>query len=354
MSSSPRFRRIAAAAVSTVVLLALLVLGTQVQVPYAALGPGPTLNTLGTTKVEDDGAVVERKVVQIDGAAIDPTTGHLNLTTVSVRDGISLFDALGMWLSGTYSLTPRDQVYPPDRTTEEVQQENAQQMTGSEENATVAALRHLDRPTALRIASVGPEGPAVGVLRAGDDVVAAGGVPVETGEQLRKVVGDNPPGTELPLEIIRAGTRQTVSVTLGEHPAEAGAGYLGVVPEVVNADPRLEVTYTVGDIGGPSAGMMLALAVIDQLSPGELTSGKFIAGTGTITDEGTVGPIGGITHKTRAARDAGATVFLVPARNCAEAASERPDGLELVKVETLDGAVDALGAIGAGRPAPTC
>ncbi len=354
MSSSPRFRRIAAAAVSTVVLLALLVLGTQVQVPYAALGPGPTLNTLGTTKVEDDGAVVERKVVQIDGAPTDPTTGHLNLTTVSVRDGISLFDALGMWVSGTYSLTPRDQVYPPDRTTEQVQEENAQQMTGSEENATVAALRYLDRPTALRIASVAPDGPAVDVLRAGDEVVAAGGVPVETDEQLRKVVGDNPPGTVLPIEIVRAGARQTVSVTLGTHPADSEAGYLGVVPEVVDADPRLEVTYNVGDIGGPSAGMMLALAVIDQLSPGELASGKFIAGTGTITDEGVVGPIGGITHKTRAARDAGATVFLVPARNCAEAVSERPDGLELVKVDTLEGAVDALNAVGAGRPAPSC
>ena len=85
-----------------------------------------------------------------------------------------------------------------------------------------------------------------------------------------------------------------------------------------------------------------------------MTHGKFIAGTGTITDDGQVGPIGGITHKTRAAKDAGATVFLVPARNCAEAVSDRPDGIELVKVETLDGAADALDAIGSGRPAPSC
>ncbi|QMT00547.1 YlbL family protein [Gordonia jinghuaiqii] len=354
MSSSPRFRRIATAAVSTVVLLALLVVGTQVQVPYAALGPGPTLNTLGTAKVEDDGKVVERKVVQIDGAPTDPTTGNLNLTTVSVTDGISLFKALGMWLSGTYALTPRDQVYPPDRTTEQVQQDNADQMVGSEENATVAALRYLDRPTALRIASVGPDGPAADVLRAGDEVVEVGGVKVETSAELRKVVAANPPGTVLPLEIVRQGTPETVTVTLAAHPDDQKAGYLGVVPEVVNADPTLDVTYTVGDIGGPSAGMMLALAVIDKLSPGELTHGKFIAGTGTISVDGDVGPIGGITHKTLAARDAGATVFLVPARNCAEATSDRPDGLELIKVETLEGAIDALDAIGDGRPAPTC
>ncbi|WYY03218.1 PDZ domain-containing protein, partial [Gordonia rubripertincta] len=119
MSSSPRFRRIATAAVSALVLLALLVVGTQVQVPYAALGPGPTLNTLGMTKVEQDGKVVERKVVQIDGAPLDKTTGNLNLTTVSVSDGLTLFDALGMWLSGKYALTPRDEVYPPGRTTEQ-------------------------------------------------------------------------------------------------------------------------------------------------------------------------------------------------------------------------------------------
>ncbi|WP_238422514.1 PDZ domain-containing protein [Gordonia sp. 'Campus'] len=354
MSSSPRFRRIATAAVTTVILLALLVLGTQVQVPYAALGPGPTLNTLGTAKVDDDGKIVERKVVQIDGEPTDPTTGNLNLTTVSVSDGISLFRALGMWLSGTYALTPRDQVYPPDRTTEQVQQENADQMTGSEENATVAALRYLDRPTALRIASVGPDGPAVDVLRAGDEVVKIGGVAVETSAQLRKVVAEKSPGTELPVEIVRQGTPQTVTVTVGARPGNQKSGYLGVVPEDVNADPDLDVTYTVGDIGGPSAGLMLSLAVIDQLSPGELTHGKFIAGTGTISVDGEVGPIGGITHKTRAARDAGATVFLVPARNCAEAVSDSPEGLQLVKVETLGGAVDALGAIGEGRPAPTC
>ncbi|GAA14738.1 hypothetical protein GOALK_115_00050 [Gordonia alkanivorans NBRC 16433] len=354
MSSSPRFRRIATAAVSALVLLALLVVGTQVQVPYAALGPGPTLNTLGMTKVEQDGKVVERRVVQIDGAPVDKTTGNLNLTTVSVSDGLTLFDALGMWLSGKYALTPRDEVYPPDRTTEQVQEENALQMTGSEENATVAALRFLDRPTVLRIAGVGAEGPSAGLLQAGDVVTRAGGVEVETSEELRDVVSKNPPGTVLPLEIVRQGTPQTVSVTLTAHPDDAKAGFLGVAAEVANADPSLKVTYTVGDIGGPSAGMMLALSVIDQLSPGELTHGKFIAGTGTITADGDVGPIGGITHKTRAAHDAGATVFLVPARNCAEAVSDRPDGLELVKVETLDGAVEALDAVGEGRPAPTC
>ncbi|MEO9329925.1 YlbL family protein [Gordonia aurantiaca] len=354
MSSSPRLRRIVTAVVSAAVMVALLVVGTQVQVPYAALGPGPTLNTLGTAKVEENGKVVERRVVQIDGVPTDPTTGHLDLTTVSVRDGLTLFDTLGMWMSGTWSVTPRDEIYPPDRTTEEVQQENAAQMAGSEENATVAALRYLDRPTALRIAGVEPDGPSKDVLQAGDEIMRVAGIEVETTKQLRDVVSKNPPGTAVPVEILRQGTPQTVTVTLTAHPDDEKAGFLGVTAEVVNADPGLKVTYTVGDIGGPSAGMMLALSVIDQLTPGELTHGQFVAGTGTIDVDGQVGPIGGITHKARAARDAGAKVFLVPARNCAEAKSDRPDGLELVKVENLDGAVDALEAIGTGKPAPSC
>ena len=354
MSSSPRLRRIATVAVSVFVLLALLVVGNQVRVPYVALGPGPTLNTLGTAKVEDDGEVVERRVVQIDGVPTEPADGRLDLTTVSVHDGLTLFSALGKWMSGTYSVTPRDEVYPPDRTTEEVRQENTAQMVGAEENATAAALRYLGRPTALRVAGVEPDGPAKGVLQVGDEVVRIAGVEVETVTQMREVVSKKATGTEVPIEIVRQGAPQTVTVTVAQHPADEENGFLGVTAHVVNADPSLKVTYTVGDIGGPSAGMMLALAVIDQLTPGALTHGEFVAGTGTIDPDGEVGPIGGITHKTRAARDAGAKVFLVPARNCAEAVSERPDGLKLVKVESLDGAVDALDAIGAGKPAPTC
>lgn len=355
MSSRAHLRRIVTAAVTAVVLLTLLLVGMRVQVPYVALGPGPTLNTLGTTKVkEKDGAVVEREVVQIEGVPTDPTTGNLDLTTVSVRDGFSLFDALGMWLSGDYSLTPRDQVYPPDRTTEEVLQENADQMTGSEGNATAAALRQLGRPTVLRIAGVMPEGPSVDVLQAGDEVRSVAGVPVQTNAQVREVLSDKEPGSAIPMEIVRQGQPRSVTVTLAPNPDDPGSGYLGVMTELASADPRLKVTYNVGDIGGPSAGMMLALAVVDQLSPGELTHGKFIAGTGTISVDGKVGPIGGITHKTVAAREAGATVFLVPAGNCAEALSDRPDGLDLVKVETLDGAIDALDALGEGRPAPMC
>ncbi|MGK2317153.1 YlbL family protein [Gordonia rhizosphera] len=354
MRLQPGHRRIATVVVTVLVFVALLFVGTTVQVPFVALGPGPTVNTLGTVEISSDGKTETKPVVDITGTPTDPTTGNLNLTTVSVTDGMSLFQSLGMWLSGTYTLEPRDRLFPPDQTPDQVRKQNEQDMTGSESNATAAALLFLDRPTKLVVASVAPSGPSADVLRQGDEVLTVAGKSVSTTAEMQAAVKGSAPGSAVPIGIVRGGQPQTVTVTLAARPDDAQAGYLGVTPEVVNADPSLKISYNVGDIGGPSAGMMLTLAVIDRLSPGELTGGKFIAGTGTIDDSGEVGPIGGITHKTRAARDAGATVFLVPEGNCAEATSDVPDGLTLVKVDTLQSAVDALDDIGAGRAAPHC
>lgn len=343
---TPGHRRLATVAVTVLVFVLLFFLGTTVRVPYVALGPGPTVNTLGSY----DG----KSVVDVSGAPVDPTTGNLNLTTVSVTDGLSLFQAISMWFSGDYSLTPRDRIYPPGKSDEEVRQGNQQEMSGSEDNATAAALTHLDRPTKLIVAEVAADGPAGEVLKKDDVILGIDGQPASTTEQVQTVVRGKKPGDVVSIEIRRGEATQTVQVTLGARPDDKNAGYLGVTPAVVNADPNLKIDYNVGDIGGPSAGLMLTLAVIDKLSPGELTHGKFIAGTGTIDPSGTVGPIGGITHKTQAAREAGATVFLVPEANCTEAKDDAPDGLDLVKVTDLDSALSSLEAIGAGQDAPHC
>jgi PDZ domain-containing protein len=114
------------------------------------------------------------------------------------------------------------------------------------------------------------------------------------------------------------------------------------------------IDFNLANIGGPSAGLMFSLAVVDKLTTGDLNDGKFVAGTGTIDSDGKVGSIGGITHKMLAAQEAGATVFLVPADNCDEAKTAQDDGLELVKVDNLGQAVDALHAISAGREPPRC
>ncbi|MGC4933728.1 YlbL family protein [Gordonia sp. DT30] len=343
-------RRVLTVAVTVLVLLVLVVVGTTVQVPFVALGPGPTVNTLGNIELDNR----ELPVVDISGAPTQHTDGHLNLTTVSVTDGLSLFQAIGMWMSGTYSVQPRETVFPPNQSTEETQQQNVEDMSNSESTAQAAALRYLNRPTELVAELVAKDGPAASVLKSGDVIVRVGGTAVATSEDLQKVVRAHKPGDEIPFEIRRDGITRMVAIKAAARPGERSVAYIGVTPEVRNADPNLKITFNVGDIGGPSAGLMLTLAVIDRLGTTQLTHGKFIAGTGTIADDGEVGPIGGITHKTRAARDAGATVFLVPDQNCTEAASDAPDGLTLVKVESLTSALDALGAIGAGKPAPHC
>ena len=114
------------------------------------------------------------------------------------------------------------------------------------------------------------------------------------------------------------------------------------------------MNISVGDIGGPSAGMMFALGIIDKLTGLNLTGGRFIAGTGEITQSGQVEPIGGIQQKMVGARDAGATVFLTPASNCSDTTGAVPAGLRLVKVSTLSQAVTYLEDIKAGKPVPSC
>jgi PDZ domain-containing protein len=114
------------------------------------------------------------------------------------------------------------------------------------------------------------------------------------------------------------------------------------------------VDFNLANVGGPSAGLMFSLAVVDKLTTGDLVGSTFVAGTGTISSDGKVGQIGGITHKMVAAHAAGATVFLVPAKNCYEANSDNPSGLRLIKVETLNQAVDALHAIQVGGQPATC
>ncbi|MFV8187940.1 MULTISPECIES: S16 family serine protease [unclassified Streptomyces] len=122
---------------------------------------------------------------------------------------------------------------------------------------------------------------------------------------------------------------------------------------------KIKVTLKLADVGGPSAGLLFTLGIIDKLdgngSGGDLTGGRRIAGTGTIDDDGTVGAVGGVALKTQAAHRDGATVFLVPKAECSDAKSELPKGLRLIPVKTLHGAVDALVALDTGKGSvPSC
>lgn len=326
-------------------VVVLLIVAFNVRVPYVALGPGPTFDTLG----EVDGT----PVVQVEGIEPDPTTGRLVMTTVGVTDNLNLAQTLTAWVSGRYSLTPREQVYPPNRSKDEVRAADQAQFTQSERSAEVAALHHLDMPVVLRVAHVSPDAPATGLLQEGDRILRVGGEDMATAGAVQRAVGDVAPGGTVDIDVERDGAPQTVTITVGARPGETGKGYLGIATEEV-PDVPFTVTFNLADIGGPSAGLMFSLAVVDKLSPGELNGGMNVAGTGTIDSDGVVGPIGGIPHKLTAAAEEGASVFLVPADNCAEALTGAPDGVRLVEVETLDGAIDALASVAAGGDAPTC
>jgi PDZ domain-containing protein len=338
-------RRIVTLLAALAPIVVLGILGTVIKVPFVALGPGPTFNTLGEVGGE--------QVVAIQGTEVDETTGHLNMTTVAVRDDLNVFEAFGLWASGRQGIVPREEVYPPDKSKDEVKQENDADFQQSEDSAELAALHFLGKPVDLRVAKVGEDGPSAGILREGDGLVSVDGTAVSTVGDVQEAVAAVAPNTEVPIVVRRDGAETTVRVTVGARPGDESKGYLGITPEEV-PDVPFTIDFNLADVGGPSAGLMFTLAVIDKLSPGELNGGKFVAGTGTIDSDGDVGPIGGIKYKLIAADEAGAETFLVPAKNCDEARQGAPDGLRLVKVESLAGAVDALETIDAGGDAPGC
>lgn len=331
--------------VALVPIVVFGVLLAVVTVPFVSLGPGPTFDTLG----EVDG----KQVVQIEGTQTHPTSGHLNMTTVSQRDDLTLGEALTLWISGQEQLVPRDLIYPPGKSRDEVDKANNADFKNSEDSAEYAALGYLKYPEAVTIASVSEGGPSVGKLKPGDAIDAVDRTPVANVEQFTALLKKTKPGQAVTIDYRRKNEPAGVAqITLGTN-KDRDYGFLGVA--VLDAPwAPFSVSFNLANIGGPSAGLMFSLAVVDKLTTGDLAGSTFVAGTGTISVDGKVGPIGGITHKMAAARAAGATVFLVPAKNCYEAVSQIPSGLKLVKVETLGSAVDALHAMTSGGPTPSC
>jgi PDZ domain-containing protein len=334
------------AAAGTVVAIAVSVL---VSVPYVILGPGPTLNTLG-----QDAA--GKPLITISGHATYPTSGHLNMVTVSYAGGpgtrLNIFTALAAWLNPDEAVVPESELFAPNQSQQQAQQQDTLQMTSSQQTATAAALTELGIGYATEVVVVQAQAgyPAYGVLKAGDVVTAVDGHPVTGPSSLTSVIAAHPAGSTLTVTVTRNGQSRQLRVGTKE---SGGRPVMGVEIEEQYKFP-FSVHISVGDIGGPSAGMMFALGIIDKLTNDNLTGGKFIAGTGEITAAGQVGAIGGIQQKMVGARQAGATIFLTPASNCPDTKGAVPAGLRLVKVSTLAQAVGDLQAIKAGKPVPSC
>jgi PDZ domain-containing protein len=331
-----------------VVVIAILLIGIS-PAPYVVERPGPVYDTLGTTEVDGE----EVPVISVDGADSFPTDGRLDLLTVyldgSRENPIDWFDVVTAWLDPAREVLDIDLVYPEGQTDEEADEESALDMQQSQQSAVAAALGELGvaYETGVAVGSVSAGDPADGVLEAGDQVLAIDGTPVTSDAELRAAVADAGVGTPLAIDIRRDGAERTVTVTTAARSADDGTPIIGIVPTETYSFP-FQVDINLGGVGGPSAGMMFALGIYDTLTPGALTGGEHIAGTGTIDAAGEVGAIGGIRQKMIGARDAGADWFLAPAANCGEVVGHIPAGLEVFSVSTLDDAVDLVEAIGEG------
>ena len=338
--------------VGSVLTGGFLLAGAAIPIPYVAIGPGVTYDTLG--------AVAGTEVISFTGKGIPasvneptPPGGQLNMTTISILERVSLFEGLGMWTAGRYALAPREDYFPPDKTVEQVQQQDAQAFRDSQSNAEIAALNYLDYPKVVYVGTIPNGSPSSDVLEPQDQITELDRAPVTGFPSLQKALTGSTPGQVVSVTVLREGKKVTKKVTLGSNPKIGKQGYLGI-GAVERPVAPFKIDIVLERIGGPSAGLMFTLGIIDKLTDGDLTGGRFIAGTGTIDPDGSVGPIGGVLLKLITARDAGATVFLVPADNCAEAVTQIPAGLQLVKVSSVDDAMAALKTLKAGGTPPGC
>ena len=340
-------RRVRTLIIAGVVFIVLFVLALTMPVPYVILTPGPTFNTLGSAN--------GKSIITIDGRDTSKTSGHLNLTTVNVTtQSISAFQAFSGWLAHDQVVVPRSAVYPPNQTTSQTNAQNIQMFVEAQDSATQAALRQLGYPVGVSVAATVKGEGSAGKLEVQDQFVSVDGVTTTTVSQLTKALAAESPGSTVPVVVKRAGKDVTENITLGQPDKGKQGATLGVALEVGHFAPFTVDLGLANEIGGPSAGLMFALGIIDKVGPTNLTKGEFIAGTGTIDSSGNVGAIGGIALKMIAARDKGASVFLAPAGNCTDVRGAIPSGLDVVKVSTLKGATQDLLDLQHHKSVPHC
>lgn len=342
-------RRVRTLIVAGLLFVVLFVFVFTLPIPYVVLSPGPTYNTLGS-----DGQ--GNSIIKISGKKVNKTSGHLNMTTVGVStNSITPFEALTGWLAGDEVVVPKSSVYPPGKSQKETDKENTRDFVQSQDSAEAAALCELHYPVvAVNVLQVASDGPARNALVPGERIMTVDGRSANSDRSLRAVLESIDPGTKVDVGVTRNGKSRTVAVTLGPAPKGEQGGRLGIgINNVCKAPFTIDLGLA-NQIGGPSAGLMFALGIIDKVGRVDLTKGRFIAGTGTIDPNGNVGAIGGIQLKMIAAKRKGASVFLAPADNCKDVRNATPDGLKVVKVATLHDAVQDLERIEKGQHVPAC
>ena len=341
-------RRAATLLVAAAGVLIALAVAVVSPVPYVALTPGPTLNTLGVSG--------SKPLIQVKGHPIYPTTGHLNMVTVSFLGGpgtnFNIFAALRAWLSPDDAVVPQQEIFTPGQTPQQVARQDSEQMANSQQTATAAAFCQVGiRFTTTDTVQATVRGmPAAGRLQRGDVITAVDGAAVSCHAPAGTLIKARRPGAPVQLTVLRHGRTFRFRLATTDVQGEPEIG-VQIVESFVFP---FSVTISIGNIGGPSAGLMFALGIIDKITPDNLAGGRFVAGTGEIQASGTVLPIGGIQQKMAGARAAGATIFLTPVANCPDTTGAVPAGMRVIKVSSLAGAVSDLEALKAGKPVPSC
>jgi PDZ domain-containing protein len=317
--------------------------------PYIVEQPGPVFDTLGNVTIEGETV----PLIDIAEEKTYETAGTLDMLTVSIvgdRDRpLNWFEVATAWLDPSKAVVPVGELYPVGVTVEQSSEESRVQMEVSQQEAIAAALAELDYDftSTLTVEGFTEGGPAEEVLEVGDVVKTINGASFIYVSQMRAALAENGVETPVTLEIERDGKPLTLEIT---PVLSGGADPVPVIGIYLSStyDFPVDVTIQLENVGGPSAGQMFALGIIDKLTEGELNGGENVAGTGTITGEGQVGAIGGIRQKMYGALDAGASYFLAPADNCNEVTGHIPNGLTVLAVSTLDDSLAALEAIAAG------
>jgi len=323
---------------------------TLAPTPYLVEQPGPVYNVLSTI----DGA----PMITVRNRKSYPTSGSLNMLTVTLKGtssrGASWLDVGLAKIDPSLAIVNITDIYPAGWNDAKLNQDADLMMLDSQANAKAAALNllHIPYTSSIKVTQVSKSSPAGNILKAGDTLISVDGK-VATGiDQLRTLVAATKGTKSLSLMIERDGSKKNVSIT---PKLIQGEWRLGIYVQQVPTFP-FKVDIQVGDVGGPSGGQILALAIYDKLTPGSLTGGKNIAGTGTVDPEGNIGPIGGIRQKMYGAFRAGIRYFLAPDTNCDEVVGHIPDGLNVFKVHTLQDSLKAVSAIKNGnvKDLPVC
>jgi Lon-like protease len=332
-----------------VVLAAILVL---TPVPFVTWRPGTPVNILGAT---ESGPIIE-----VSGAQTYEASGELLLTVVSTSKAaanVSLLEAMMVYYDPDSDAMPRDLIYPPGRTGDQVTADAVASMDMSRSNAIVAALRAAGIPVTERpmVSGVVMSGPAGGRLEPGDLIHAVNGQQVKTTGEVARIVASAQIGGPVTFEVARDGATRSVVVTTGASSQDTSRAIVGIGLGVgYEYGPR--VSYALSDeIVGPSAGLAFAIGIYDLLTEGSLLGDNVVAGTGEIDPSGQVRPIGGVREKIKGAEEADAAVFLLPIDNC-EAVGDLDTDVRLVPVATLRDAIAALQFLAEGNEAevPTC